>query len=66
MVVSLNITCQLFLLVHLDYGLGHENLKCVAKANVTVGIHFLQVTFNKGSASTLAHYPAEVVEQKSY
>ena len=31
-----------------------------------VGIMFLQVTFKKGSNSTLAHHPAEVVEEKSY
>ena len=31
-----------------------------------VGINFLQLTFNKGLTSPLAHHPAEVVEEKSY
>jgi hypothetical protein len=32
---------------------------------ISVGITFLQPTFNKHSTS-LAHHPAEVVEEKSY
>lgn len=31
-----------------------------------VGMNLLQLTFNKGSTSPLAHYPAEVAEEKSY
>jgi hypothetical protein len=32
----------------------------------SVGMKFLQPTFNKGSISSLAHHPAELVEEKSY
>jgi hypothetical protein len=32
----------------------------------SVGINFLQPTYNKGLTSSLAHHQAEVVEEKSY
>lgn len=32
----------------------------------SVGVNFLQPTFNKGSAFPVMHHPAEVGEEKSY
>jgi hypothetical protein len=41
-------------------------LECRGGRIPPISIKFLQLAFNKGSTSPIAHYPSKVVEEKIY